>query len=118
MEILFVASIILTLLIVLTGLYESDRIIAILKKRYPQKWRESGYPCRYFKIPKDLNKNWWDRDKITAKLPFLWIKIDWIDEDPEAKKHRKRIAVISPFIFILATLTVISWWIEIRPLFG
>jgi len=117
-EFLFVASIILTLPIVLIGLYESDRIMAILKKRHPQKWRESGFPCGYFKVPEELGKNWWVRDKITMKLPFLWIKIDWIENDPEAKKRRKRIALMSPFIFLLGLVCIVSWWMEIRPLFS
>ncbi len=117
MDILFVASIIFTLPIIFTGLYESDRIMKILKQRYPKKWRESGYPCGYFKVPEELGKNWWVRDKITMKLPFLWIKIDWIDNDPEAMKRRKRIAWISPFVLILTIVCIFSWWMEIRPLF-
>ncbi len=89
----------------------------ILKKRYPQKWRDAGYPCGYFKVPRELGKNWWVRDKITMKLPFLWIKIDWIERDPEAMKHRKRIALIVPLILFLAIVGGVSWWTEIRPLF-
>ncbi len=115
---MFAASILFTLPIVLTGLYESDRIMRILRKRHPQKWRESGYPCGYFKVPSDLGKNWWVRDKIAMKRPFLWIKIDWIDKDPETKKRRKRIALLSPFVVAMLLLCVVSWWIEIRPLFS
>jgi len=116
-ELLFAASILFTLPIILVGLYESDRIMKILKQRFPQKWRESGYPCGYFKVPSELGKNWWVRDKIVMKFPFLWIKIDWIERDAEAMKRRKRIAFISPLVIVLAVVCVVSWWMEIRPLF-
>jgi hypothetical protein len=100
-EFLFAASILFTLPIILVGLYESDRIMKILKQRFPKKWRESGYPCGYFKVPSELGKNWWVRDKIVMKFPFLWIKI----------------AFISPLVIVLAVVCVVSWWMEIRPLF-
>jgi len=116
-ELLFAASILFTLPIILVGLYESDRIMKILKQRFPKKWRESGYTCGYFKVPSELGKNWWVRDKIVMKFPFLWIKIDWIERDAEAMKRRKRIAFISPLVIVLAVVCVVSWWMEIRPLF-
>ena len=52
------------------------------------------------------------------KLPFLWIKIDWIERDAEAMKRRKRIAFISPLVIVLVIVCAVTWWIEIRPLFA
>ncbi len=117
MEFIFVASIVFALPIILTGLYESDRIIQILKNRYPEEWRESGYPCGYFKVPRSLVGNWWVRDKIIMKLPLWWVKIDWIEKDEEAKKRRKRVTLISLVTFMLGSIAVATWCLEIFPLF-
>lgn len=118
MEFLIVVTVLFAFPIILLGIYESDRIMMILKERYPDKWRESGYPCGYFKVQNRLGRKWWERDKIAMKLPFWWVKIDWIENDEEAKKRRKRIILIAPLVIIFAITWIATWWIEILPLFS
>ena len=101
--------------VILLNIYESDRIIKILKDRYPEEWRKAGTPCGYFWIPKETDLTWWERDRITMKLPFWWVKIEWIERDNEAKERRKRIILITPIIWVLwltAMSTGLTLWIQ------
>ncbi len=110
MEFIFAAAIIFAIGLSLAGFYQSDQLMRILRERHPDKWRESGYPCGYFKCREALRDHWWERDKIIMKLPLWWVKFDWIEKDREAKRLRKRIVFIAALIHTLVICGIIFWW--------
>lgn len=110
MEFIFAGAIIFAIGLSLAGFYQSDRLIRILRERHPDDWRQCGYPCGYFKRREVSRDHWWERDKIVMKLPFWWVKIDWIEKDREAKRLRKRIVCIAALAHTLAICGVFAWW--------
>ncbi|MDQ8188516.1 hypothetical protein [Pelagicoccus sp. SDUM812002] len=110
MEFIFALLIIAMFPAILWSLYENDRILKILKERFPEDWRKAGYPCGYFWVDRNHGMNWWERDIFMIKLPFWWIRIGWIEKDDEAKERRKRIIAITPVIWTIWIIAMYAFF--------
>ena len=96
MEFIFAAAVIFTIGLSLVGFYQSDQLMRILRERHPDNWRESGYPCGYFKCREALRDHWWERDKIN-EAALWWVKFDG-SKKTEKRSAEKRIVFIAALI--------------------